>query len=67
MICLSSYVSMLLPFGGVVAGALSCDAAAILVKTGKFQETDLSREKPKPDLVLDSIASLSTALGVKFG
>jgi ribonucleotide monophosphatase NagD (HAD superfamily) len=53
--------------GTDVAGALSCDAAAILVKTGKSQEIDLSRRKPKPDLVLDSIASLPTALGVKFG
>ncbi len=53
--------------GTDVAGALSCDAAAILVKTGDSQEIDLSRRKPKPDLVLDSIASLPTALGVKFG
>ena len=49
-----------------VAGARSCDAAAILVRTGKFKESDLSVRKPKPDLVLDSIASLPTALGVKF-
>ncbi|SVA96577.1 uncharacterized protein METZ01_LOCUS149431 [marine metagenome] len=53
--------------GTDVAGALSCDATAILVRTGKFQESDLSVRKPKPDLVLDSIASLPTALGVKFG
>ncbi len=52
--------------GTDVAGAQACDAAAVLVRTGKFQEGDLSRGSPKPDLILDSVASLPSALGVGF-
>ena len=52
--------------GTDVAGAQACDAAAVLVRTGKFQEDDLSRSSPKPDLILDSVASLPSALGVSF-
>lgn len=47
-----------------VAGAQRCGAAAVLVRTGKFREDDLSPAAPKPDLVLDSVASLPSALGV---
>ncbi len=47
-----------------VAGAQACDAAAVLVRTGKFREGDLSGGLPKPDLILDSVASLPVALGV---
>ena len=52
--------------GTDVAGAQACDAAAVLVRTGKFQEDDLSRATVKPDLILDSVASLPSALGVAF-
>ena len=47
-----------------VAGAQACGAAAVLVRTGKFREGDLSGGSPKPELVLESLASLLTALGV---
>jgi len=52
--------------GTDVAGAQACDAAAVLVRTGKFREDDLSGGAPKPDLILDSVASLPPALGVGF-
>ena len=49
-----------------IAGANACDAASVLVKTGKFTEDDLYSRNPKPDLILDSVASLPNALGVGF-
>ena len=50
-----------------VAGAHACDAAAILMKTGRFQEGGaLAPSLPRPDLVLDSVATLPAALGVGF-
>ena len=49
-----------------IEGANACDAASILVRTGKFREDDLFSAKTKPDLTLDSIASLPAALGVGF-
>ncbi len=49
-----------------IAGANACDAASVLVKTGKFTEDDLYSRKTKPDMTLDSIASLPNALGVGF-
>ncbi len=52
--------------GTDVAGAQACEAAAVLVRTGKFREGDLGRGAPRPDLILDSIASLPSALGVGF-
>ncbi len=52
--------------GTDVAGAQACDAATVLVRTGKFREDDLARGAPKPDLILDSVASLPAALGVGF-
>ena len=52
--------------GTDVAGAHACDAAAILVKTGLFQEGALTRSMPQPDLILDSVATLPAALGVGF-
>jgi ribonucleotide monophosphatase NagD (HAD superfamily) len=52
--------------GTDVAGAQACDAATVLVRTGKFREDDLARGTPKPDLILDSVASLPAALGVSF-
>ena len=51
--------------GTDVAGAHDCDAAAILVKTGRF-EGALTRNMPQPDLILDSVATLPAALGVGF-
>jgi ribonucleotide monophosphatase NagD (HAD superfamily) len=52
--------------GTDVAGAHACDAAAILVKTGRFQEGAAAPGMPQPDLVLDSVATLPAALGVGF-
>jgi len=48
-----------------VAGAQACDAAAILVKTGRFREAALTPNS-QPDLILDSVATLPAALGVGF-
>jgi len=47
-----------------VAGAQRCGAVSVLVRTGKFREDDLSVALVEPDLVLDSVASLPSALGV---
>ncbi len=52
--------------GTDVAGAHACDAAAILVKTGRFHEGALTPSMPQPDLILDSVATLPAALGVGF-
>ena len=52
--------------GTDVAGAHACDAAAILVRTGRFREGALSASIPQPDLILDSVATLPAALGVGF-
>ncbi len=52
--------------GTDVAGAHACDAAAILVRTGRFSEGDLTSNIPQPDLILDSVATLPSALGVGF-
>ncbi len=52
--------------GTDVVGAQACDSAAVLVRTGKFRDEDLGRGAPKPDLIIDSIASLPSALGVGF-
>ena len=49
-----------------VAGAHACDAATILVRTGRFQEESLALSMPRPDLILDSVAALPAALGVGF-
>ena len=52
--------------GTDVAGAHACDAAAILVRTGRFRERVLLSGMPQPDLILDSVATLPAALGVGF-
>ena len=49
-----------------VAGAHACDAAAILVRTGRFRARELPPGMPQPDLILDSVATLPAALGVGF-
>ena len=52
--------------GTDIAGAQACGAAAVLVRTGKFRDEDLTRGSPKPNLILDSLATLPAALGVAF-
>ncbi len=52
--------------GTDVAGAQACEAATILVRTGRFQEGAPAPNKPRPDLILDSVATLPAALGVGF-
>jgi ribonucleotide monophosphatase NagD (HAD superfamily) len=52
--------------GTDVAGAQACEAAAILVKTGRFKGGALAPKMPTPDLILDSVATLPAALGVGF-
>ena len=52
--------------GTDMAGAHACDAVAILVKTGRFQGGALAASMPRPDLILDSVATLPAALGVGF-
>lgn len=41
-----------------VAGAQAIGCQGILVRTGKFREEELARSQVKPDLVVDSLASL---------
>ena len=41
-----------------VAGAQAAGATGILVRTGKFQETELERSLVRPDYVIDSVAAL---------
>ena len=48
-----------------VAGAQACGAVAVLVRTGKFRNDDLSLALAKPDLILDTVASLPSALGIE--
>lgn len=53
--------------GTDIAGAHECDAAAVLVRTGKFRADDLAGREPRPDLVIDSVAALPAALGLGYG
>ena len=46
-----------------VPGAHSAGTRSVLVRTGKFSLTTLERSERKPDLVIDSIADLPSALG----
>ena len=50
----------------IAAAAAGARASAVLVRTGKFRDSDLSPGSPEPDLVLDFVASLPPALGVKL-
>ena len=50
-----------------VAGARACGAKGVLVRTGKFRQDDLESAGPKPNLVLDSLAGLPSALGAPHG
>jgi HAD superfamily hydrolase (TIGR01458 family) len=45
-----------------IGGAQAAGIRGVLVKTGKYREELAAGEKVKPDLVLDSIAVLATAL-----
>lgn len=45
-----------------VGGAQAARIRGVLVKTGKYRDGDAANEKIKPDLILDSIAQLATAL-----
>ena len=45
-----------------VAGIQSLGGKGILVRTGKFRESDLTNSKIQPDLVLDSVAELPGVL-----
>ena len=48
----------------IAADAACARASAVLIRTGKFRDSDLS--PGSPDLVLDFVASLPPALGVKL-
>jgi ribonucleotide monophosphatase NagD (HAD superfamily) len=41
-----------------IAGAKSCGLNAILVRTGKFRESELEDALVKPDAVVDSIGDV---------
>jgi len=45
-----------------VAGAQAIGCQGILVRTGKFRAEELARSEVKPDLVVDSLASLPAML-----
>lgn len=45
-----------------IVGARAVGAKAILVRTGKFRETDLATARAKPNLIVDSIAELPGVL-----
>ena len=47
-----------------VAGAMAIGAQGVLVKTGKFRAQDLEDPTVRPDAVVDSIATLPSALGL---
>ena len=50
-----------------VAGAHACGATGVLVRTGKFRAEDIARSPTQPNMVLDSLAGLPTALGTPHG
>ena len=47
-----------------VEGARAAGALGMLVRTGKFRESDLDHPAVSPDLVIDSVADLPAALGL---
>lgn len=47
-----------------IGGALSAGMQSVLVKTGKFRETDLQKTEIKPNYIIDSILDLPAALGL---
>lgn len=47
-----------------VLGAQACGAIGILVRTGKFQPSDLERPEGRPDHVMTGVAELPGLLGV---
>ncbi|MGS0683622.1 HAD-IIA family hydrolase [Nakamurella sp. GG22] len=48
--------------GSDVVGAQDCGITGVLVRTGKFRESDLNGDKGRPDHVIDSIADLPALL-----
>ena len=47
-----------------VRGAMAAGARGVLVRTGKFRDSDLAGPTAAPDLVIDSIADLPRLLGL---
>ena len=47
-----------------VDGALAAGALGLLVRTGKFRESDLDHPAVSPEMVIDSVADLPAALGL---
>ena len=45
-------------------GALAAGALGMLVRTGKFRESDLDHPAVSPEMVIDSVADLPAALGL---
>ncbi len=45
-----------------ILGAQACGMRGILVRTGKYRETDICQSSIKPDLVIDSLAALPDLL-----
>ena len=48
--------------GSDVVGAQDCGITGVLVRTGKFRESDLNGDKGRPDHVIDGIAALPALL-----
>ena len=48
--------------GSDVVGAQDCGITGVLVRTGKFRESDLNGDKGRPEHVIDSIADLPALL-----
>ena len=47
-----------------VRGAMAAGARGVLVRTGKFRDSDLAGPGRAPDAVIDSVAELATLLGL---
>ena len=47
-----------------VRGAMAAGARGVLVRTGKFRDSDLAGPDRAPDAVIGSIAELATLLGL---
>jgi HAD superfamily hydrolase (TIGR01458 family) len=47
-----------------VGGAQAAGLRGVLVRTGKFRASDLERESPVPDAVIDSVTDLPSWLGI---
>ena len=47
-----------------VRGAMAAGARGVLVRTGKFRDSDLAAPDRPPDAVIDSVAELGALLGL---